>query len=178
MTSVNKKTTGYRAKTAAWVALVATMMLPATPANASTVSANVSATISGGIAGNASTGLSFGDVSPGTSPGSVTVDLTGFRTSLGGVTLGMSKPASPAIFEISGTPSRTFSVSAPFALYLVDGRGNFMKVDNFKSNPAGSSGLLDAGGSQTLTVGGTLHVNANQPGGSYFGVLAMTIVYY
>ena len=177
MNQVAKKTTGFWLKTGMLITLVlgiATSM----SINASTITANVSATITGGISGNASTGLSFGDVSPGISPGSVTVDLSGFRTSIGGVTLGMSRPTSPAIFQVTGTPSRTYSISAPIALYLVDGAGHYMRVDNFTSNPSGSGGLLDAGGSQTLTVGGTLHVDANQPGGNYFGVLAMTIIYY
>ena len=164
-------------KAALLLSLVASLAA-SVPVYAATITANVSATITGGISGNASTGLSFGDVSPGISPGSVTVDLSGFRTSIGGVTLGMSRPTSPAIFQVTGTPSRTYSISAPITLYLVDGAGHYMRVDNFTSNPSGSGGLLDAGGSQTLTVGGTLHVDANQPGGNYFGVLAMTIVYY
>ena len=167
----------FRIGRALLTTLVVSLAAPV-PAYATTITANVSATITGGISGNASTGLSFGDVSPGISPGSVTVDLSGFRTSIGGVTLGMSMPGNPAIFQVTGTPSRTYSISAPIALYLVDGAGHNMRVDNFTSNPSGSGGLLDAGGSQTLTVGGTLHVDANQPGGNYFGVLAMTIVYY
>jgi len=152
--------------------------LSTAPVSAATITANVDANITGGISGTASTGLSFGDISPGTSPGYVTVTLTGFRTAVGGVTLGMSKPANPAIFQVTGTPSATYSVSSPLALYLTDGAGNFMMVNKFTSNPAGTGGLLDSGGSQTLTVGGTLHVGANQPGGAYYGVLAMTIVYY
>lgn len=172
-----KKLKGYRLCTAKLVLLVVSLA-STMPASATTITANVSATITGGITGDASTGLSFGDVSPGISPGSVTVDLSGFRTSIGGVTLGMSKPGSPAIFQVTGTPSRTYSISAPAALFLVDGAGHYMRVDSLTSNPSGSGGLLDAGGSQTLTVGGTLHIDANQPGGNYFGVLAMTIVYY
>jgi len=172
-----EKTTGFLVRTAMTVVLVVSFGT-SIPVMATTITASVSATITGGIAGNASTGLSFGDVSPGISPGSVTVDLSGFRTSIGGVTLGMSKPTSPAIFQITGTPSRSYSISSPVALYLTDGAGNYMLVNDFTSNPTGSGGLLDAGGSQTLTVGGTLHVGANQPGGAYFGVLAMTIVYY
>lgn len=147
-------------------------------AAAGTLTANVSANITGGIAGIASTGLSFGDVSPGTSPGSVTVDTAGSRTSVGGVTLGMSRPASPAIFQVTGTPGSTYVITSPSFLSLANGTGNFMTVDSFNSNPSGSGGLLDAGGGQMLSVGATLHVGANQPGGNYTGVLAMTIVYY
>lgn len=177
MNQVTGKTTGFNASIAMTVALFIGLFT-SLPAIASTITASVSATITGGIAGNATTGLSFGDVSPGIAPGSVTVDLSGFRTSIGGVTLGMSKPTSPAIFQITGTPSRAYSITSPISLYLVDGAGNYMLVNNFTTSPTGSGGLLDAGGSQTLTVGGTLHVGANQPGGAYFGVLAMTIVYY
>ena len=177
MKQVTRKTTGFYARTAIVAALVASLFT-SMPVTATTITAGVSATITGGIAGNATTGLSFGDVSPGISPGSVTVDLSGFRTSIGGITLGMAKPASPAIFQVTGTPSKTYSITAPTTLYLTDGAGNSMLVDNFISSPTGSGGLLDAGGSQTLTVGGTLHVGANQPSGSYSGVLAMTIVYY
>lgn len=177
MKQVTGKTTGFYARTAFAVAAIAGLLV-SMPVAATTITAGVSATITGGIAGNATTGLSFGDVSPGISPGSVTVDLSGFRTSIGGVTLGMAKPASPAIFQITGNPSRAYSITSPIALYLTDGAGNHMLVNNFTSSPSGSGGLLDAGGSQTLTVGGTLHVGANQPSGNYSGVLAMTIVYY
>lgn len=158
--------------------LLGVCLVGSAPVMAATITANVSANITGGIAGNASTGLSFGDVSPGISPGSVTVDISGFRTSVGGVTLGMSNPASPAIFQVTGTPSSTYSITSPVSLSLTDGAGNFMTVDNFTSSPSGTGGLLDAGGSQTLTVGGTLHVGANQSGGTYTGVLGLTIVYY
>jgi len=164
-------------KMALWLVL-GTCLIGSAPVRAVTITATVSANITGGIAGNASTGLSFGDVSPGTSPGSVTVDISGFRTSVGGVSLGMSTPATPAIFQVTGTPSSTYTITAPTSLSLTDGAGNFMMVDNFTSSPSGTGGLLDAGGSQSLTVGGTLHVGANQPGGSYTGVLGMTIVYY
>jgi hypothetical protein len=164
--------------TAKMMALLFTAFIWSEPTMAATITANVSANITGGIAGTASTGLSFGDVSPGTSPGSVTVDISGFRTSVGGVSLGMSRPASPAIFQVTGIPSYTYSITSPTSLSLTDGSGNYMTVNNFTSSPSGSGGLLDAGGSQTLTVGGTLHVDANQPGGSYTGVLAMTIIYY
>ena len=41
-----------------------------------------------------------------------------------------------------------------------------MTVDNFVSNPSGT-GLLSASGSQTVNVGATLNVAANQVAGTY-----------
>lgn len=177
MIQTTEKKTGNAVKTALSMMLGASIGLsPA--AGAATITANVAAIISGSIAATASTGLSFGDVSPGVTAGAVTIDTAGFRSSIGGVTLGMSTPASPAIFQVTGTPSSTYVVTSPSSLSLANGSGNFMTVDSFTSNPSGAAGLLDAGGTQTLSVGGTLHVGANQPGGTYSGVLAMTIVYY
>jgi hypothetical protein len=151
-------------------------LLMSIPATAATITANVNANISGAIAASASSGLAFGDVSPGISAGTVTIDVSGFRSSAGGVTLGLSSPFSPAIFLVSGTPSSSYAITSPGTLSLSNGIGNFMTVDGFATSPNGT-GLLDSSGTQTLKVGGTLHVNANQPGGSYTGVLAMTIVY-
>ena len=156
--------------------LAAIGLAVSTPVHAITITANVDANISGAIAASASTGLSFGDVSPGITPGAVTVDTSGFRTSVGGVILGKTRPASPAIFQVTGTPNSSYVITAPVSMSLSNGSGNYMTVDSFTSTPSGA-GLLDAGGAQTLTVGGTLRMDANQPGGIYSGVLAMTIIY-
>lgn len=157
-------------------ALVGAGLIASVPVSATNITARVDANITGAIAASATTGLSFGDVSPGITPGAVTIDTTGFRTSVGGATLGLGSPVSPAIFQITGTPNSSYVITAPAAMSLSNGSSNFMTVDSFTSNPDGT-GLLDAGGGQTLSVGGTLHLDANQPGGSYSGVLEMTIVY-
>jgi hypothetical protein len=51
-----------------------------------------------------------------------------------------------------------------------------MEVDQFTSLPS-ETGRLDNGGRQTLFVGGTLNVNANQLYGDYTGILNVTVEY-
>jgi hypothetical protein len=51
-----------------------------------------------------------------------------------------------------------------------------MAVDNWESDPA-TLGTLDADGSETINVGATLYVGANQPTGTYSGSFAVTFNY-
>jgi len=139
---------------------------------------NISIQVVGGIALAKTQDLSFGAVFPGTSPGgTVVVPTSGSPTAPSGiVTLGSFKPGQPAIFNVTGTRNRTYSITLPGSVSLSDGAGHAMSADTFTSTPSGT-GTLSALGAQTLTLGGTLHVGASQAEGDYSGTVNVTVAY-
>jgi hypothetical protein len=119
--------------------------------------------------------LSFGQIVATTSPGAVTVTPAGLRSSSGGVTLGNGRGFSPASFTVAGDANAGYGVTLPSTATL-SGGGSTMTVDTFASTPS-SAGNLGAGGTQTLSVGATLHVGAVQLPASYSGTYAVTVAY-
>lgn len=72
-----------------------------------------------------------------------------------------------ASFEVKGFAGVTYAIQLPTTITLTrDGGKETMTVNNFVSNPNGT-GLLSASGSQTVNVGATLNVGANQLAGTY-----------
>lgn len=131
----------------------------------------------GPIAISPTQSLSFGSFVAG-SGGSVTVIANPVsRSAGGGVLLLPSGSWSVASFSVTGDPSMTYAISLPAngMVALTSGAHN-MAVNNFTSSPA-SSGQLGGGGSQTLVVGATLSVAADQPNGSYSGSFTVTVDY-
>lgn len=51
-----------------------------------------------------------------------------------------------------------------------------MTVTGFVSDPP-TSGILSAGGTQTLLVGATVHVGVSQVAGAYTGLFNVDVVY-
>ena len=121
-------------------------------------------------------GMQFGEISASSAPGTIVLEPGGARTSTQGATLNSAVPGGPASFEIIGTPSSTYIVSLPVSVRLTSSNGQSMEVNRFTSLPS-QTGQLDGGGRQTLFVGGTLSVNANQLYGSYSGVMSVTVEY-
>ncbi|MBK5206990.1 MAG: DUF4402 domain-containing protein [Polaromonas sp.] len=124
--------------------------------------------------------LAFGKFVAG-SGGSVTVSPGGVRSASGGVVLVPSGPGAAAQFSVTGDPSVIYSITLPAngVVSLTSG-GNSMALNNFTSTPSASTpstGLLSAGGSQTLSVGATLSVGSNQASGSYSGTFDVTVNY-
>jgi hypothetical protein len=124
-------------------------------------------------------GLMFGKFAAG-SGGTITVDTNGARTRSGGVVLLSSGAGTAAAFNISdpdvGNLTKTYIITLPDngTVTLASG-SNSMAVNNFVSNPSGS-GVMTAG-TQTLTVGATLSVGANQPVGNYSGSFSVIVNY-
>lgn len=119
--------------------------------------------------------LSFGSIVVGGMAGTVAVSPTGVRVAGGGVLLGNSGGAAPASFTVSGEPNTNYSIVLPASAAL-SGPDQDMTFDDFTTSPDGS-GNLGPGGSQTVSVGATLHVNANQGHGAYAGSLSVTVTY-
>jgi hypothetical protein len=111
--------------------------------------------------------MNFGNVAVSAASGTVILAPAGTRTITGGVTL----PAVPgtvtsAQFNITGTGSYTYAITLPSTATTVTSGSNTMLVNTFTSVPA-VTGVLDASGKQTLSVGATLNVSAAQAAGTY-----------
>lgn len=119
--------------------------------------------------------LVFGEIIAGGSAGSVTISPTGARTASGGVVLGRSSGAGPSTFTVTGEPDTSYGVTLPSSATLTGSAGS-MTVDGFTSLPAGS-GALGPGGTDSLSVGATLHVGSSQAGGSYSGTYFISVTY-
>lgn len=164
-----------------WLAAAVSISLAATfglttDLHADSATAPVTARIVSAVNMITLSGLEFGEISASSSPGTIILEPGGARSSTQGATLNSAVPGGPASFEIIGTPSSTYIITLPVAVTLSSSNGQSMQVNRFTSLPS-QTGQLDAGGRQTVFVGGTLNVNANQLYGSYSGVMSITVEY-
>ena len=146
------------------------------PAQAATTTATVDANIINTIGMTTRNGLSFGDISAGSTSGTVILTPGGTRSATGGTSINSSTPSNPSTFDVQGTANASFSITLPASVLLTDAASHTMTVDNFTSSPT-PSGVLDGSGQQTLFVGATMNVSANQAFGSYSGQMAVTVDY-
>lgn len=121
------------------------------------------------------TDLRFGDIFTGLTAGMVVLSPTGARSATGGAGLGSLSPVGAATFTVTGAPSATYAITLPASITL-SAPGGTLTVSPVTSTPS-LTGLLDASGNQTLAVGGTLNVAANQPDGDYTGTFSVTVAY-
>lgn len=119
--------------------------------------------------------LRFADVVPGAALGTVVMTPAGVRTSTGGTRLGNGAAAGPASFQVTGQASATYAIVLP-NLVTVSNGAQTMRVNTFRSSPA-TPGNLGGGGAQTLGVGATCHVAANQAIGTYIANFTVTVSY-
>ena len=114
--------------------------------------------------------LNFGNISVNSLGGIVNLSPAGTRTFAGGVTLPtVSGTVSPAEFMVTGMQEYTYSITLPSSVIINNTYGTggeTMLVDMFISDPV-STGNLGTGGSQSLNIGATVHVTANQAHGTY-----------
>ena len=144
--------------------------------NAATTSATVEANIVSSINIVAKNGVVFGDISSSSISGAVSIDTSGSRTAMGGVTINTNTSGSPANFEVSGDPNGLYEITLPLSVVINSSGGDSMRVDNFSSTP-GTNGQLDAGGTQNLSVAARLNVGSSQPFGAYRGLMSTTVEY-
>ena len=169
--NIQKKTSLFSYAVTGVLAVISWM-----PAQAATTNATVDANIIGTIGMTTRNGLSFGDISAGATAGTVILAPTGARSATGGTSINSSTASNPSTFDVQGTANASFSISLPASVLLSDTASHTMSVDNFTSSPT-PSGVLDGSGQQTLFVGGTLNVGANQAFGSYSGQMSVTVDY-
>jgi len=147
-----------------------------TSVQAATATATVDANIIQTISMTTTNGLSFGDISAGATSGTVILTPGGARSATGGTSINTSTPGNPSSFNVQGIANASFSITLPVSVILSDTASHSMTVDNFTSSPT-PSGVLDGSGQQTLFVGATLNVSANQAFGSYSGQMSVTVDY-
>lgn len=119
--------------------------------------------------------LGFGSFTAG--DGSVTVSPSSMRTTTGSVVPLTAQPGQAAQFVVSGDPDMAYAITLPAdgTVFLDNGSAS-MPVTGFTSQPA-SAGVLPGTGSQALSVGATLDVDANQAPGTYSGTFNVTVDY-
>lgn len=160
--------------------LVAVLALASFTAHAQvSASASSAANIIGPISISKTVDLNFGNVAVNsTLGGTVVLDPAGTRTQTGGVTLPViTGTVSAAQFNVSGQSGTTYSITLPASVVLADGASHNMTIDNFTSTPSATGSL--ASGTETISVGGTLHVAAAQVSGLYTNAadLVVTVNY-
>lgn len=120
-------------------------------------------------------GLVFGNIASSASIGTVTISPSGTRSHSGGVTPSVIGAFNNAIYTATGEPNATYTITLPASITISSG-GNNMTVNGFTSDPT-PTGTLGAGGTQTINVGATVNVGANQATGNYSGTYDVTIAY-
>ena len=140
--------------------------------------ASSSATIVAPIGITNTADLNFGNVATNGTAGTVILAPNGGLTISG---QGASLPTigagenSAAAFEVTGQGVYTYSIVLPSEVVLTDGESNTMTVDNFVSNSLNIGiGVLILG-EQTINVGATLNVGANQQAGTYTNSTDLTV---
>jgi len=121
------------------------------------------------------TDLRFGDVFTSATAGTVVLSPAGARSATGGVGLGSLSVSGPATFTVTGAANATYAITLPATITLSSASGT-LTVSPVTSSP-GPTGLLSATGQQSLAVGGTLNVAANQADGDYAGTFNVTVAY-
>lgn len=145
-------------------------------ANAATTTTTIEANIVSTINITAQNGIIFGDIGSSSTPGTVSIDANGSRSTTGGVTISSSTTGSPATFEVSGEPNSTYGITLPTSVIITSAASDTMTVNNFNSN-ATANGQLDASGKQNLSVVATLNIGSFQAFGAYTGVISATVEY-
>lgn len=150
------------------------------PGASASTSAEAKATVVTVISIEKNSDLNFGSFAPGATGGTVSVELNGSRSVTGSVTLLNQVGALRAAFTVTGKPNDRYYVKFP----TDDGSTSIpltgptdaepMKITSFVHN---ATGILNASGKETFSVGGTLAVNPNQPAGTYTGTFDVIVAY-
>ena len=124
--------------------------------------------------------MNFGSIVP-SAGGTVALPASATPTRVAtGPTLGDPDDVAAAKFTVTGEPDKTYSITLPGnADVELDGPAlsDPMTVTNFISSPTVAAGGLLTAGTQTLYVGATLNVAADQDPGIYEGDFDVTVTY-
>lgn len=121
--------------------------------------------------------LNFGNVSVDATPGTVVLSPAGARSTTGGCALpSVTGTVTAATFNITGYAGTVYSITLPAGVTTITSGLNNMTVDTWQSSLVPTAArTLPAGGSESLTVGATLHVAGNQAGGTYVSGTPFTV---
>lgn len=150
---------------------------------ADTAQASSNATVITPITIASSSDLMFGSFAPATAAGTITVGTDGNRTAINAVESTIGGTPTAAHFDVTGQAEATYSIAITNS-ELSDGGINTMALTTFNdlSGAGATSGKVETGtltlsGTQTIFVGGTLTVGADQVGGAYAGTIDVTVEY-
>ena len=110
------------------------------------------------------TAMDFGTVAGGANADTIVLTTAGARTATGTDAQVIGAGGAAGNFTVSGEAGSSYVVTFSASATLSDGGGNTMTVNNFTDN---NPSPIDGGGSDTLLVGGTLNIGANQAAGNY-----------
>jgi len=124
------------------------------------------------------TDINFGDLVPSLSTAvTVVMDQSGTITSDAQYFLANSStPRTAASFTITGEAGHTYKINCPETIDL-EGPGDDMTLTFNPSLAIDGSSLTLTGGTQTLNLGGSLALAANQTAGAYTGTFDVTVAY-
>lgn len=145
----------------------------------STASANATARIITPIILTHGQDLVFGTIASTSSAGTVEVDTEGVRTGTN-VTLSTIVEGKASTYTVTGENNSTYSITLPEDDQVTISNGvaaNDMPVKTFTCSYASKESTLSATGTDSFTVGATLHVAANQAVGNYTGSFNVTVNY-
>jgi len=148
----------------------------ATSANAAaTATATATAEVLETLTLTAVNDLNFGQIAAN-SGGTVTVNANSSVSSTG--SLISTGTRAPATFDVTGTANTTVGVTLPAAAVNLTRTGGTetMSLAGFNSNPNGAF-QINASGTASFSVGGTLTVNGSQVPGSYVGTFPVSVEY-
>ncbi|MDM5177017.1 DUF4402 domain-containing protein [Massilia sp. DJPM01] len=180
-TTINQQRT---LSTLAVLAVIAAGLGLGAPAFAAQATATAGGTVVTPIAVVVGTNLAFGTFAAAAG-GTITVSTSGVRAVSGVVAMGASA-TSAAKFDITGEPGATYAITHSGTALLTNsgGGGETMALAKFSdltganaTSGDAATGTLSAGGTQSLYVGGTLTVAANQAPGTYAGNVIATVEY-
>jgi hypothetical protein len=125
--------------------------------------------------------LNFGNILAGSDGSVVKIDPENAASVADGASLSLTNrgTVSAAKFSITGFPNATYTISVPSSILLTrEGGSETLFVDGIVTSPSATGSLSD-NGEQTISVGGTVHVEANQTPGTYSNEngLSVTVAY-
>jgi hypothetical protein len=128
--------------------------------------------------------LDFGVIAPSIEQsGTVQTNRGRNKDSVCGNTLTCFEPGNRARFTVIGDADRVVTISDPGSIRIYDAVGNNMLVDTFTGAGSGNNTewrgwqRLRSSGISRFNVGATLHVNPNQPVGTYIGQFTLNFEY-
>ena len=116
--------------------------------------------------------MSFGNIIADADGGTVVLVPAGTRTLNGLTSPAITGTVTAASFTVAGAAGLAYTITLPTD-HTISSGGNNMLIDTFTSNPSGTGTLV--GGTETLTVGATLNVGANQAAGTYTNATGFTV---
>ena len=149
--------------------------------NSASATAKATATIIAPISIEKNVDLQFGKIVKSTTlDGTVSINasdqMTPSYTNVAAFSGADKKATTAAKFTVSGEKNYMYTITIPTSDISITSGTNNMKVSSFSSNLNGT-GTITATGTQTLYVGATLTVKADQAAGDYTGSFDVTVAY-